>query len=90
MQIGDEARFQVHSSCPCNFTMFYEVMSRGNLVHSGIHFASHSRNRRSADDEQPEHPEQRNKGQITFAEEEDVQVIGEISSQIFKRVGICC
>ncbi len=42
-EAGDEAKFRAHSTCPCNFTMFYEIMGRGNLLHSGIHFARHLR-----------------------------------------------
>ncbi|VTJ73120.1 Hypothetical predicted protein [Marmota monax] len=35
LQIGEEARFSVHSTCPCNFTLYYEVAARGNIVLSG-------------------------------------------------------
>lgn len=39
LKVGDEAKFRVSSTCPCNFTMHYEVVSRGNIVHSGVHTA---------------------------------------------------
>ena len=43
--MGDTAGFRVHSTCPCNFTLYHEVMARGNLVHSGIHYAHHVQRR---------------------------------------------
>uniref|UniRef100_A0A2K5D6R1 C3 and PZP like alpha-2-macroglobulin domain containing 8 n=1 Tax=Aotus nancymaae TaxID=37293 RepID=A0A2K5D6R1_AOTNA len=35
LQVGEEAYFSVKSTCPCNFTLYYEVASRGNIVLSG-------------------------------------------------------
>ncbi|CAH2293294.1 C3 and PZP-like alpha-2-macroglobulin domain-containing 8 [Pelobates cultripes] len=35
--VGDEAWIAVKSTCPCNFTLHYEVASRGNIVLSGQH-----------------------------------------------------
>lgn len=35
LQVGEEARFSVTSTCPCNFTLHYEVAARGNIVLSG-------------------------------------------------------
>lgn len=34
-QVGEEAHFSVKSTCPCNFTLHYEVAARGNIVLSG-------------------------------------------------------
>ncbi|XP_074834082.1 C3 and PZP-like alpha-2-macroglobulin domain-containing protein 8 isoform X2 [Carettochelys insculpta] len=34
-QVGEEAQIAVKSTCPCNFTLHYEVASRGNIVLSG-------------------------------------------------------
>lgn len=34
-QVGEEAHFPVKSTCPCNFTLYYEVAARGNIVLSG-------------------------------------------------------
>ena len=50
-QVGDTAMVGVLSTCPCNFTYHYEVMSRGNIVTSGTHRAFHSykRNKRNLD-----------------------------------------
>ncbi|XP_022086577.1 C3 and PZP-like alpha-2-macroglobulin domain-containing protein 8 isoform X2 [Acanthaster planci] len=39
IKVGDTAVIGVQSTCPCNFTMHYEVMSRGNIVTSGLHDA---------------------------------------------------
>ncbi|XP_033624111.1 C3 and PZP-like alpha-2-macroglobulin domain-containing protein 8 isoform X2 [Asterias rubens] len=39
LKVGDNAIIGVHSTCPCNFTMHYEVMARGNIVTSGLHDA---------------------------------------------------
>ncbi|XP_038058113.1 C3 and PZP-like alpha-2-macroglobulin domain-containing protein 8 isoform X2 [Patiria miniata] len=39
VKVGDTAIIGVQSTCPCNFTMHYEVMSRGNIVTSGLHDA---------------------------------------------------
>ncbi len=47
IQVRDEAKFFVHSTCACNFTMYHEVMARGNVVHSGIHYARAFRRKRS-------------------------------------------
>ncbi|ELK19137.1 C3 and PZP-like alpha-2-macroglobulin domain-containing protein 8 [Pteropus alecto] len=35
LQVGEEAHFSVKSTCPCNFTLYYEVAARGNIVLSG-------------------------------------------------------
>lgn len=34
-QVGEEAHFSVKSTCPCSFTLYYEVAARGNIVLSG-------------------------------------------------------
>lgn len=34
-QVGEDAYFPVKSTCPCNFTLYYEVAARGNIVLSG-------------------------------------------------------
>nr|XP_020636674.1 C3 and PZP-like alpha-2-macroglobulin domain-containing protein 8 [Pogona vitticeps] len=34
--VGEQARFTVKSTCACNFTLHYEVVSRGNIVLSGL------------------------------------------------------
>ncbi|KAJ7415213.1 C3 and PZP-like alpha-2-macroglobulin domain-containing protein 8 [Willisornis vidua] len=34
--VGEEAWMAVKSTCPCNFTLHYEVASRGNIVLSGL------------------------------------------------------
>ncbi|XP_063003438.1 C3 and PZP-like alpha-2-macroglobulin domain-containing protein 8 [Elgaria multicarinata webbii] len=34
-RVGEEARVSVKSTCPCRFTLHYEVVSRGNIVLSG-------------------------------------------------------
>ncbi|XP_063146713.1 C3 and PZP-like alpha-2-macroglobulin domain-containing protein 8 [Candoia aspera] len=34
--VGEEACIAVKSTCPCNFTLHYEVVSRGNIVLSGL------------------------------------------------------
>lgn len=36
VQVGEEAWIAVKSTCPCNFTLHYEVASRGNIVLSGL------------------------------------------------------
>lgn len=36
LQVGEEAWIAVKSTCPCNFTLHYEVASRGNIVLSGL------------------------------------------------------
>ncbi|XP_051551444.1 C3 and PZP-like alpha-2-macroglobulin domain-containing protein 8 [Myxocyprinus asiaticus] len=33
--IGQEAEISLKSTCPCNFTLHYEIASRGNIVQSG-------------------------------------------------------
>ncbi|XP_072577388.1 C3 and PZP-like alpha-2-macroglobulin domain-containing protein 8 isoform X5 [Vulpes vulpes] len=50
LQVGREAHFPVKSTCPCNFTLYYEVASRGNIVLSGQQPAhiTQQRSRRSA------------------------------------------
>ena len=45
MKVGEEAKFKIHSTCPCNLDMYYEVKARGNIVHSGIHFSRHEHKR---------------------------------------------
>lgn len=35
LQIGLEAEVVLKSTCPCNFTLHYEIASRGNIVQSG-------------------------------------------------------
>nr|XP_034973051.1 C3 and PZP-like alpha-2-macroglobulin domain-containing protein 8 [Zootoca vivipara] len=35
-QVGEEATVMLKSTCPCNFTLYYEVVSRGNIVLSGM------------------------------------------------------
>ncbi|XP_076009289.1 C3 and PZP-like alpha-2-macroglobulin domain-containing protein 8 [Genypterus blacodes] len=35
LKVGQEAEVALKSTCPCNFTMHYEVASRGNIVISG-------------------------------------------------------
>ncbi|EPY88453.1 C3 and PZP-like, alpha-2-macroglobulin domain containing 8-like protein [Camelus ferus] len=35
LQVGEDAHFPVKSTCPCNFTLYYEVAARGNIVLSG-------------------------------------------------------
>ncbi|XP_075857344.1 C3 and PZP-like alpha-2-macroglobulin domain-containing protein 8 [Microcebus murinus] len=46
LQVGEEARFPVKSTCPCNFTLHYEVAARGNLVLSGRQPAHATQQRR--------------------------------------------
>ncbi|XP_051549354.1 C3 and PZP-like alpha-2-macroglobulin domain-containing protein 8 isoform X2 [Myxocyprinus asiaticus] len=36
LMIGQEAEISLKSTCPCNFTMHYEIASRGNIVQSGL------------------------------------------------------
>ncbi|XP_036271779.1 C3 and PZP-like alpha-2-macroglobulin domain-containing protein 8 [Pipistrellus kuhlii] len=54
LQVGEEARFSVTSTCPCNVTLHYEVAARGNIVLSGQQPAhvTQQRSRRAA----PEKP----------------------------------
>lgn len=49
-QVGREAHFPVKSTCPCNFTLYYEVAARGNIVLSGQQPAhiTQQRSRRAA------------------------------------------
>lgn len=49
-QVGEEAHFPMKSTCPCNFTLYYEVATRGNIVLSGQQPAplTHQRSRRVA------------------------------------------
>nr|XP_004555063.2 C3 and PZP-like alpha-2-macroglobulin domain-containing protein 8 isoform X1 [Maylandia zebra] len=35
LKVGQEAEVALKSTCPCNFTLHYEVASRGNIVLSG-------------------------------------------------------
>lgn len=35
LQVGQKAEVALKSTCPCNFTLHYEVTSRGNIVLSG-------------------------------------------------------
>ncbi|XP_038157657.1 C3 and PZP-like alpha-2-macroglobulin domain-containing protein 8 [Cyprinodon tularosa] len=35
LKVGQEAEVALKSTCPCNFTLHYEVVSRGNIVLSG-------------------------------------------------------
>ncbi|XP_056132926.1 C3 and PZP-like alpha-2-macroglobulin domain-containing protein 8 [Lampris incognitus] len=35
LKVGQEAEIALKSTCPCNFTLHYEVASRGNIVLSG-------------------------------------------------------
>ncbi|KPP66238.1 C3 and PZP-like alpha-2-macroglobulin domain-containing protein 8-like, partial [Scleropages formosus] len=35
VQIGQKAQIALKSTCPCNFTLHYEIASRGNIVQSG-------------------------------------------------------
>ncbi|XP_041912709.1 C3 and PZP-like alpha-2-macroglobulin domain-containing protein 8 isoform X1 [Alosa sapidissima] len=50
LQIGQEAKVQLKSTCGCNFTLHYEVASRGNIVQSGLQHPNQSshRQRRAA------------------------------------------
>ncbi|XP_072642951.1 C3 and PZP-like alpha-2-macroglobulin domain-containing protein 8 isoform X5 [Canis lupus baileyi] len=50
LQVGREAHFPVKSTCPCNFTLYYEVAARGNIVLSGQQPAhiTQQRSRRAA------------------------------------------
>ncbi|XP_072294012.1 C3 and PZP-like alpha-2-macroglobulin domain-containing protein 8 [Eucyclogobius newberryi] len=40
LMIGQEAELAIKSTCPCNFTLHYEVASRGNIVLSGQQLAN--------------------------------------------------
>ncbi|KAM6962537.1 C3 and PZP-like alpha-2-macroglobulin domain-containing protein 8 [Aplochiton taeniatus] len=35
LKVGQEAEVALKSTCPCNFTLHYEIASRGNIVQSG-------------------------------------------------------
>ncbi|XP_035593483.1 C3 and PZP-like alpha-2-macroglobulin domain-containing protein 8 isoform X2 [Oncorhynchus keta] len=35
LKIGEEAEVTLKSTCPCNFTLHYEIASRGNIIQSG-------------------------------------------------------
>uniref|UniRef100_A0A4W4E1G7 Kazal-like domain-containing protein n=1 Tax=Electrophorus electricus TaxID=8005 RepID=A0A4W4E1G7_ELEEL len=35
LTVGQEAELLLKSTCPCNFTLHYEITSRGNIVQSG-------------------------------------------------------
>ncbi|XP_073757041.1 C3 and PZP-like alpha-2-macroglobulin domain-containing protein 8 isoform X4 [Callorhinus ursinus] len=50
LQVGEEAHFPMKSTCPCNFTLYYEVAARGNIVLSGQQPAplTRQRSRRAA------------------------------------------
>ncbi|XP_074161873.1 C3 and PZP-like alpha-2-macroglobulin domain-containing protein 8 [Sminthopsis crassicaudata] len=48
-QVGDEVRFPVKSTCPCDFTLYYEVASRGNIVQSGLQPANVTQQRSKRD-----------------------------------------
>uniref|UniRef100_A0A673A0I2 Kazal-like domain-containing protein n=1 Tax=Sphaeramia orbicularis TaxID=375764 RepID=A0A673A0I2_9TELE len=40
LKVGQEAEVALKSTCPCNFTLHYEVASRGNIVLSGHQLAN--------------------------------------------------
>ncbi|KAK7889726.1 hypothetical protein WMY93_025286 [Mugilogobius chulae] len=40
LMIGQEAELAIKSTCPCNFTLHFEVASRGNIVLSGQQFSN--------------------------------------------------
>lgn len=40
LTMGQEAELAIKSTCPCNFTLHYEVASRGNIVLSGQQLAN--------------------------------------------------
>lgn len=46
VQVGQEAEVALKSTCPCNFTLHYEVASRGNIVLSGKQQANATATRR--------------------------------------------
>ncbi|KAM8765901.1 LOW QUALITY PROTEIN: C3 and PZP-like alpha-2-macroglobulin domain-containing protein 8 [Rhynchonycteris naso] len=41
MQVWEEVHFSVKSTCPCSFTLYYEVVAWGNIVLSGQQPAHH-------------------------------------------------
>uniref|UniRef100_F7A528 Uncharacterized protein n=1 Tax=Ciona intestinalis TaxID=7719 RepID=F7A528_CIOIN len=36
LTVGERAKMSVTSTCPCNFTLFYEILSRGNIIQTGL------------------------------------------------------
>uniref|UniRef100_A0A670K9B6 C3 and PZP like alpha-2-macroglobulin domain containing 8 n=1 Tax=Podarcis muralis TaxID=64176 RepID=A0A670K9B6_PODMU len=48
-QVGEEASVVLKSTCPCNFTLYYEVVSRGNIVLSGVQPSDVTRQRSKRD-----------------------------------------
>ncbi|XP_054646446.1 C3 and PZP-like alpha-2-macroglobulin domain-containing protein 8 [Dunckerocampus dactyliophorus] len=40
LKVGQEAEVALKSTCPCNFTLHYEVASRGNIIVSGQQLAN--------------------------------------------------
>ncbi|XP_061833863.1 C3 and PZP-like alpha-2-macroglobulin domain-containing protein 8 isoform X1 [Nerophis lumbriciformis] len=40
LKVGQEAEVALKSTCPCNFTLHYEVASRGNIILSGQQLAN--------------------------------------------------
>uniref|UniRef100_A0A3P9L213 C3 and PZP like alpha-2-macroglobulin domain containing 8 n=1 Tax=Oryzias latipes TaxID=8090 RepID=A0A3P9L213_ORYLA len=46
LKVGQEAEVALKSTCPCNFTLHYEVASRGNIVLSGKQQANATATRR--------------------------------------------
>eukprot|EP00057_Strongylocentrotus_purpuratus_P031565 XP_785018.3 PREDICTED: C3 and PZP-like alpha-2-macroglobulin domain-containing protein 8 [Strongylocentrotus purpuratus] len=36
LKVGKRASVKIQSTCPCNFSLHYEVMARGNIVTSGV------------------------------------------------------
>ncbi|XP_069042035.1 C3 and PZP-like alpha-2-macroglobulin domain-containing protein 8 isoform X2 [Lepisosteus oculatus] len=36
LQVGREAQIALKSTCPCNFSLHYEIASRGNIIQSGL------------------------------------------------------
>ncbi|XP_077993522.1 C3 and PZP-like alpha-2-macroglobulin domain-containing protein 8 [Glandiceps talaboti] len=49
LQVGDKAEVLVISTCPCNFTLHYEIISRSNIVLSGSHDSTHHLDKREAE-----------------------------------------
>nr|XP_003201105.2 C3 and PZP-like alpha-2-macroglobulin domain-containing protein 8 [Danio rerio] len=45
LMIGQEAEIFLKSTCPCNFTLHYEIASRGNIVQSGQRHANSTTHR---------------------------------------------
>ncbi|XP_053709629.1 C3 and PZP-like alpha-2-macroglobulin domain-containing protein 8 [Synchiropus splendidus] len=46
LTVGQEAEVALKSTCPCNFTLHYEVASRGNIILSGQQPANQTAHRR--------------------------------------------